>query len=68
MLRFYQQRPIFALKIHPKSQRPKRTMKAKSQKLQIHLLLSLLNVKSSINANMILKQDRRYSDPKARNG
>ena len=56
MLNFYQQRPVFTLKNHP---RPQRTMKANkgqhSPKLQISLLLSLLNVKSSTNLNTILK-------------
>ena len=60
MLNFYQQRPVFALKNDPRPQRPKRPMKANkgqhSPKLQISLLLSLFNVKSSINVNMILKK------------
>ena len=60
VLNFYQQRPVFALKNYPRPQRPKRPMKAnkgqQSPKLQISLLLSLFNVKSSINVNMILKK------------
>ena len=59
MLNFYQQRPVFALKNNPRPQRPKRSMKAnkgqQSPKLQKNILLSLLNVKSSINVNKILK-------------
>ena len=60
VLEFYQQRPVFALKNHPRPQRPKRPMKANkgqhSPKLQISLLLSLFNVKSSTNVNTILKK------------
>ena len=60
VLNFYQQRPVFALKNHPRPQRPKRPMKANkgqhSPKLQIYMLLSLINVKSSINVNIILKK------------
>ena len=60
VLNFYQQRPVFALKNHPRPQRPKRPMKANkgqhSPKLQISLLLSLFNVKSSTNVNTILKK------------
>ena len=60
VLEFYQQRPVFALKNHPRPQRPKRPMKANkgqhSPKLQIYMLLSLINVKSSINVNIILKK------------
>ena len=57
VLNFYQQRPVFALKNHPRPQRPKRPMKANkdqnSPKLQISLLLSLFNVKSSTNVNKV---------------
>ena len=60
VLDFYQQSPVFALRNYPRPQRPKRPMKAnkgqQSPKLQISLLLSLFNVKSSINVNMILKK------------
>ena len=60
VLTFYQKRPIFPLKNCPRPQRPKRPMKAnkgqQSPRLQIYLLLSLFNVKSSINVNMILKK------------
>ena len=60
MLNFYQQRPGFALKNHPRPQRPKRPMKANkgqhSPKPQVSLLLSLFNVKSSTNVNTILKK------------
>ena len=57
VLNFYQQRPVFALKNHPRPQRPKRPMKANkgqhSPKLQISLLLSIFNVNSSTNVNKI---------------
>ena len=57
MFKFYQQGPVFALKNYPRPQRPKRPMKAnkgqQSPKLQISLLLSLFNVKSSTNVNII---------------
>jgi hypothetical protein len=60
VLDFYQKKLVFALKRYPRPQRPKRPMKAnkgqQSPKLQISLLLSLFNVKSSINVNMILKK------------
>ena len=60
VLNFYQKKLVFALKNYPRPQRPKRPMKAnkgqQSPKLQISLLLSLFNVKSSINVNMILKK------------
>ena len=60
VLNFYQKKLVFALKNYPRPQRPKRPMKAnkgqQSSKLQISLLLSLFNVKSSINVNMILKK------------
>ena len=43
VLNFYQQRPVFALKNHPRPQRPKKPMKAnkgqQSPKLQVYLLL-----------------------------
>ena len=52
MLDFYQKRPVFTLKIHPRPQRPKRPMKAskgqQSPKLQNSLISSIFNVKSSI--------------------
>ena len=52
---------IFALKNRPRPQRPKMLMKANkgqhSPKLQISLLLSLFNVKSSTNVNTILKKN-----------
>ena len=51
---------FFLKKIVQGHQRPKRPMKAnkgqQSPRLQIYLLLSLFNVKSSINVNMILKK------------
>ena len=57
MLNFDLQRPVFALKNHPRPQRPQRPMKANkgqhSPKLQISLLLSLFNLKSSTFVNMI---------------
>ena len=57
VLIFYQKKLVFALKKYPRPQRPKRPMKAnkgqQSPKLQISLLLSLFNVKSSTNVNMI---------------
>ena len=60
MLNSCQQRPVFALKIHARPQRPKRPMKVnkgqQNPKLQISMLLSLFDVKSSINVNMILKK------------
>ena len=60
MLNFHQQWPFFALKNYPRPQRPKRPMKAnKGQhgpKLQICLLLSLFNVKSSMNVKVILNK------------
>ena len=56
-LNFYQQRPVFALKNQPRPQRPMKANKDQhSPTLQISLLLSLLNVKSSTNANTILKK------------
>ena len=60
MLEFYQQRPVFALKNHPRPQRPKRPMKAKKvikgQNFQKLLISSIINVKSSINGNVILRK------------
>jgi hypothetical protein len=57
VLNFYQQRPVFALKKYPRPQRPMKANKGQqSPKLQISLLLSLFNVKSSIKVNMILNK------------
>ena len=58
VLNFYLQRPVFALKIHPRPQRPKRPMKAKKghqrPDLQKSLISSIFHVKSCINGNLIL--------------
>ena len=60
MLNFHQQRPVSALKNHPRPQRPKRPMKAKKghqrPKLSKILISSIINVKSSINWNVILRK------------
>ena len=56
MPNFYQQMLVFALKDHQRPQRPMKANKGQqSPKLQISLLLSSFNAKSSINVNMILK-------------
>ena len=56
MPNFYQQMLVFALKNHQRPQRPMKANKGQqSPKLQISLLLSSFNAKSSINVNMILK-------------
>ena len=58
VLNFYLQRPVFALKIHPRPQRPKRPMKAKKghqrPDLQKSLISSIFHVKSCIYGNVIL--------------
>jgi hypothetical protein len=60
MLNFYQQRPVFASKNHPRPQRPKRPMKPKKvikgQNFKKSLISSIFNVKSSINVNVILRK------------
>ena len=57
MLDFYQQRPVFAQKIHPRPQRPKRPKKViKGQNFQKLLISSIINVKSSIKWNVILRK------------
>ena len=59
MLNFYQKRPVFALKIYPRPQRPKRPMKASkgqiSPKVQKPVILPIFNAKQSINANVLLE-------------
>ena len=56
VLDFYQQRPVFAQKIHPRPQRPKRPKKViKGQNFKKPLILSIFNVKLSINGNEILR-------------
>ena len=60
MLNFYQQRPVFALKNHPRPQRPKRPMKAKKghQRPKLPKIIDFINnqCKSSINENVILRK------------
>ena len=66
VLTFYQKRPVFALKIHPRPQRPKRSTKAnkglQSPKLQNSLISSIFNVKLSINVSVIVKKDVLFID------
>merc|ERR1712051_728740 len=57
VLNFHQQRPVFALKNHPRPQRPKRPKEAiKGQNFQKSLISSIINVKSSINEIVILRK------------
>jgi hypothetical protein len=57
VLNFYQQRPVFALEIHPRPLRPKGPMKAKKgQNFKKSLISKIFNVKSSINGNVILRK------------
>jgi hypothetical protein len=55
VLNFYQKRPVFALKNYPRPQRPKRPMKASKVQNFIFFVIITINVKSSMNVNMILK-------------
>ena len=45
MLNFHQQRPVFALKNHPRPQRPKRPMKAKKghQRPKLPKIIDFIN-------------------------
>ena len=45
MLNFHQQRPVFALKNHPRPQRPKRPMKAKKghQRPKLQKIIDFIN-------------------------
>ncbi len=50
VLNFYQQRPVFALKIHPRPLRPKRPMKAKKghQRPELQKLIDFINIQCKI--------------------
>ena len=50
MLEFYHQRPVFALKNHPRPQRPKRPMKAKKghQRPKLQKIIDFINIKCKI--------------------
>jgi hypothetical protein len=50
VLNFYQQRPIFALKIHPRPLRPKRPMKVKKghQRPELQNIIDFINIQCKI--------------------
>jgi hypothetical protein len=50
VLNFYQQRPVFALKIHPRPLRPKRPMKAKKghQRPELQKIIDFINIQCKI--------------------
>jgi hypothetical protein len=50
VLNFYQERPVFALKIHPRPLRPKRPMKAKKghQRPELQKINDFINIQCKI--------------------